>query len=103
MLLGVKAVDDLNRAWDGLPPSHIAGNALLAFAGRIETGSAHCHALAAPRAASLLALAEQHWKQGAALDAGAAAPAYVRDKVAHTIAERAAAKSPGGAISERAL
>ena len=96
------SVDELNRAWNGLPAGHIAGNALLAFAGRIETGSAHCHALAAPRAASLLALAEQHWKQGAALDAGAAAPAYVRDKVAHTIAERAAAKSPGGAISERA-
>jgi tRNA threonylcarbamoyladenosine biosynthesis protein TsaB len=97
------SVDDLNRVWSGLPAGHIAGNALLAFAGRIETGAAHSHALAAPRAASLLDLAEQHWKQGAALDAGAAAPAYVRDKVAHTIAERAAAKNPGGAISERAL
>ena len=97
------SVDDLNRAWAGLPASHIAGNALLAFAGRIETGSAHRHAQAAPRAASLLALAEQHWKQGAALDASAAAPAYVRDKVAHTTAERTAAKSPGGAVSERVL
>ena len=93
------SVDELNRIWAGSHPHHIAGNALGAFAGRLDTGSARCHALAAPRAAALLALAQRLWAQGAALDAGAAAPAYVRDKVAHTTAERAAAKGLGGGVS----
>ncbi len=95
-------VDEMNRAWLESPASHIAGNALRAFAGRLETGPAHCHALAAPRAAALLAVAQRLWAQGAALDAGAAAPAYVRDKVAHTIAERAAARELGGGIAGQA-
>ncbi|MEQ1804263.1 MAG: tRNA (adenosine(37)-N6)-threonylcarbamoyltransferase complex dimerization subunit type 1 TsaB [Burkholderiaceae bacterium] len=93
------SADQMNRAWLESPPSHVAGNALRAFAGRLDTGSAHCHALAAPRAAALLTVAERLWVHGAALDAGAAAPAYVRDKVAHTIAERATAKELGGSIS----
>ncbi len=98
------SADELNRAWQEAPPRHVAGNALVVFAGCIETGSAHCHARAAPRAAALLTLAEQHWGQGDALDAGAAAPAYVRDKVAQTIAERAAARGPAaGAASGRTL
>ncbi len=93
------SADEMNRAWRESPASHVAGNALQAFAGRLEAGPAHCHALAAPRAAALLTLAQRLWAQGAALDAGAAAPAYVRDKVAQTIAERAAAKELGGGIS----
>ncbi len=137
------SVDELNRVWQGAPPQHLAGSALVAFADRLEcaprptitssaprggmskvaeahllmsaprpaeagrppwgsskvakphllvSGSAQHHAAAAPRGAALLALAMMQWEQGAVLDASAAVPRYVRDKVAHTVAERAAAK-----------
>ena len=137
------SVDELNRVWQGAPPQHLAGSALVAFADRLEcaprptitssaprggmskvaeahllmsaprpaeagrppwgsskvakphllvSGSAQHHAAAAPRGAALLALAMMQWEQGAVLDPSAAVPRYVRDKVAHTVAERAAAK-----------
>lgn len=89
MLVGV---DELNRLWNQAPPQHIAGNASIAFAGRLDVATARLHGHAAPRAEALLTLAEQQWEQGAALDASQAMPLYVRDKVAHTTAERAAAK-----------
>ncbi len=47
---------------------------------------------AAPRAAALLALARAAWRRGERLDAAEALPLYVRDKVAQTTAERAAAR-----------
>jgi tRNA threonylcarbamoyladenosine biosynthesis protein TsaB len=86
------SVDDLNRLWSKAPPLHIAGNASIAFANRLDIATARLHGQAAPRAEPLLTLAQQLWDQGAALDAGQAMPLYVRDKVAHTAAERAAAK-----------
>lgn len=86
-------VDALNRTWAAAPTPHIAGNALVVFADRLQTAAAARHAFAAPRAAALLKLAAQQWLRGALLDAAAAAPLYVRDKVAHTSAERAHAKS----------
>lgn len=46
----------------------------------------------ADRAAALLRLAEQAWHQGAAVDPAQALPVYLRDKVAMTTAERAAAR-----------
>ena len=86
------SVDELNQIWRGAPPRHIAGNALAAFAERLETASAQCYGAAAPRGAGLLVLAQTLWEAGAVLDAGAAMPSYVRDKVAQTVAERSAAK-----------
>ncbi len=86
------SVDELNRVWQGARPQHLAGSALVAFADRLETRTAQRHAAAAPRGAALLALAMMQWEQGAVLDPSAAVPRYVRDKVAHTVAERAAAK-----------
>lgn len=46
---------------------------------------------ASPRAGALLALARAAWARGEAVDAAQALPLYVRDKVAQTTAERAAA------------
>ncbi len=86
------SVDALNQAWADATPSHVAGNALSAFAGRLETRTATCHERAAPRATALLALAQRQWERGLLLDAAAAAPVYIRDKVARTTAERFEAK-----------
>ncbi len=83
----------LNERWEAQPAGYIAGNALPAFAGRLASGSARCQPRALPRAAALLRLATTLWAQGAALDAAAAWPSYVRDKVAQTIGERAAQRN----------
>lgn len=93
------SVDALNQTWAEAPPLHVAGNALRAFAGRLETRSAACQEGAAPRAAPLLALAQRQWERGILLDAAAAAPVYIRDKVARTMAERADAKGLAAASS----
>jgi tRNA threonylcarbamoyladenosine biosynthesis protein TsaB len=52
----------------------------------------HLAAQAGSRAAALASLARQQWHAGAALEASLALPVYLRDKVALTTAERAAAK-----------
>ena len=48
---------------------------------------------AAPAGAALLALAAQAWSRGEHVDPALALPRYVRDKVAQTTAERAAAQA----------
>lgn len=48
---------------------------------------------AAPAGAALLALAAQAWSRGEQVDPALALPRYVRDKVAQTTAERAAAQA----------
>mgnify|MGYP000090064666 CR=1 FL=1 len=48
-------------------------------------------AQAVPSGAALAALATQAWRAGSSVDAALALPRYVRDKVAQTTAERAAA------------
>jgi tRNA threonylcarbamoyladenosine biosynthesis protein TsaB len=83
----------LAEAWTAMPPVAATGSGLaLLGAGfeaacppglRIEAGPA--------RAAALIALAAQAWADGAGLDAAQAVPLYLRDKVALTTAERAAA------------
>ena len=83
--------DALAAIWREAPPTLVAGNALAAFAGRLATGAAATLAEAAPSARALLRLAERAWAEGAAVDAALALPLYVRDKVAQTEAERAAA------------
>ncbi len=69
----------------------VAGSSLAAhadaWAGRTGRGWPD----AAPTAPALLALARAAWARGERLDAAEALPLYVRDKVAQTTAERAAA------------
>jgi tRNA threonylcarbamoyladenosine biosynthesis protein TsaB len=79
-------------AWGGVPPT-AAGSALAAFGDRLGLPAGVRRLEAEPdRAAALLALAAQAWADGEAVDAAAALPLYLRDKVALTTAERAAAR-----------
>jgi len=86
-------LDALNARWRAAPPAAVAGDAAAVFGARLEIGAAHCVADAAPRGAALLALARSAWDAGAAIDAAAALPVYLRDKVALTTTERAALKA----------
>ena len=83
--------------------SLLAGSALAAFGTRLFCPS---HADMVPvetdRAGALMRLAQQAWSAGAAVDAAAALPIYLRDKVALTTAERDAqrlARATTGAAS----
>lgn len=72
----------------------VAGNSLLAHASIwAALPQQACWPDAAPRAGALLTLAEAAWRRGEQLDAAQALPLYVRDKVAQTTAERAAARA----------
>jgi tRNA threonylcarbamoyladenosine biosynthesis protein TsaB len=71
-----------------------AGNAFAAYGERLPpcvSGGLRCEAL--PTAAALLRLAPALWAQGLAVSAEQAMPLYIRDKVAHTTAEREAMKA----------
>ena len=83
----------LAERWRAAPPEVIAGNALTVFAGRLATGAATLMPQATPSALAMLRLAEQAWIDGAAVDPALALPLYVRDNVAQTTAERAAART----------
>ena len=80
----------LSRRWRDEPPARVAGNAVTVFAPHLPFGGAFCVAAVADRAAALLRLAHQAWHEGRLLDPAAALPVYLRDKVALTMAERAA-------------
>ena len=76
----------------------VAGNSLSAHAdawalGLGAAGPTRCWSHAAPRAEALLSLAQAAWHRGEQADAAQALPLYVRDKVAQTTAERAAARA----------
>lgn len=74
-----------------VPPGWtLAGNAVPAYGERLAPAAARVAAL--PTAAALLRLAPALLARGAAVDAEHALPLYVRDKVAQTTAERAAAR-----------
>ena len=81
-----------------LPPGQaftLAGNAAAAFGERLSA-AAQARALAAlalPHALPVAVLGWRAWRAGLALPADQAAPLYVRDKVAQTTEERAAAKA----------
>jgi tRNA threonylcarbamoyladenosine biosynthesis protein TsaB len=82
------------QAWlDGAQPFLIAGTGTAALG---ELGLSHLVGgtlmPAAPTAQALLNLAPRAWQAGMAVTAEAAMPLYLRDKVAQTTAERAAAK-----------
>ncbi len=87
------SVEVLNARWRAQPPDLIAGNALTAFGAQLLTGSARRAPDALPRARAMLPLARALWADGGALDAALALPLYLRDKVAQTTLERAAARA----------
>lgn len=89
-LLGL---DALNRLLAENPPPHLAGTGIAAFGAALRTAGARCFPDEADRAAALLRLAQAAWRDGAAVDAALALPLYLRDKVALTTAERAAARA----------
>jgi tRNA threonylcarbamoyladenosine biosynthesis protein TsaB len=75
----------------------VAGSALAAFGSALRPGAAAAFPVEADRAAALLRVAQAAWEQGAAVDPAQALPLYLRDKVALTAAERAAARAAAGA------
>ena len=83
----------LNDAWQREPPLCVAGSALEAFGPRLVTGAALRLPAMQDRAAALARLARAAWRRGEEIDAALALPLYLRDKVALTTAERAAAKA----------
>jgi tRNA threonylcarbamoyladenosine biosynthesis protein TsaB len=82
----------LAARWSARVPRLVAGNAVSVFGERLPVHGAATVPAAAQRAAALLALGRQAHEQGAALDPTRALPLYLRDKVALTTAERAAAR-----------
>lgn len=83
----------LVERWRVDPPERVAGNALRVFGTRLDAGAAVLRLEARPRAAALLPIATALWQAGGGLDAALALPLYLRDKVAQTIVERAAARA----------
>jgi tRNA threonylcarbamoyladenosine biosynthesis protein TsaB len=83
----------LADAWRTDPPSRIAGNAVATFGERLPAAGALRQDTTRDRGAALARLASQAWARGAAIDAALALPLYLRDKVALTTAERAAARA----------
>lgn len=85
----------LADAWAESPPQACTGSGrpLAQDVFRQRWGRDHWIDEGDDRAAALLQLARQAWRQGRMQDAAEALPVYVRDKVALTTAERAA---PGG-------
>ena len=80
----------LNERWRADEPNVVAGTALGVFGEQLCAGRARLAPQALPRARAMLPLAQRLWQQGGAVDAALALPAYVRDKVAQTMAEREA-------------
>jgi tRNA threonylcarbamoyladenosine biosynthesis protein TsaB len=93
------APEVLAEAWADDVPPRVTGSAVPLFgttllalcpaATQIDAGD--------DRAGALIDLAQQAWRDGAGVDAAEALPLYLRDKVAQTTAERAAARSATGA------
>lgn len=83
----------LEACWRIQAPDVVAGSALEAFGGQLDTGKARRVPQAQSRSTSLARVAQQQWRLGGALDAALALPLYLRDKVALTTAERQALRS----------
>jgi tRNA threonylcarbamoyladenosine biosynthesis protein TsaB len=88
-------LDGLNALWADEPPQCVCGSALLAFGHRLGSGAALRVDAPLDRAAALMRLAQQLWRDGAAVDAALALPQYLRDKVAFTVSERQARRAVG--------
>jgi tRNA threonylcarbamoyladenosine biosynthesis protein TsaB len=83
----------LHALWRDTPPAFVAGSALAAFGERLRTGAAQRAPTEHGRAAALGWLAAAGLARGDGVPAAQALPVYLRDKVAQTTAERAAAKA----------
>ncbi len=92
----------LQARWAAQPPVVVAGTALAAFGEALDCGAAQRLPTALPRARAMLPLAAALWAKGGAVDAALALPLYLRDKVAQTMAERAALKADADAASSHA-
>lgn len=90
-------LEALATRWLAHPPEAVVGTGVQAFADRLPFGAAIRQAHTEDRAAALLRLALQHHADGAGVSAAQAMPLYLRDKVALTTAERAAARATPGA------
>jgi tRNA threonylcarbamoyladenosine biosynthesis protein TsaB len=85
----------LHALWQTEALQAVAGSALAVFGERLLCGDARrIDEAGTDRAAALACLARAAWAQGAAIDAAQALPVYLRDKVALTTVERAAARAP---------
>ena len=77
-----------------VPGQMLAGNVFNSYGARLPPASAAAPRFAAlPLASAMLSLAPVLLAQGQAVDPALALPLYIRDKVASTTAERAAAKA----------
>ena len=85
------SVDALADHWRRKPPPCVAGTAVAAYSAQLAAGAAVSWPTPVARAAALASLARTAWQRGQALPANQALPLYLRDKVALTTAERAAA------------
>jgi tRNA threonylcarbamoyladenosine biosynthesis protein TsaB len=86
-------LEALNRRWGLQPPAWVAGSALAAFGAALRSPGARTVPTEADRPAALLRLVRAAWADGGGVDAAQALPLYLRDKVALTVAERAAARA----------
>jgi tRNA threonylcarbamoyladenosine biosynthesis protein TsaB len=94
---GLYALPGLQETWGLRPPEIVAGSALAAFGERLQVpAGVHRQPEETDRAGALLQLALQAARLGQAVDAGDALPLYLRDKVAQTTHERAAARAMAG-------
>jgi tRNA threonylcarbamoyladenosine biosynthesis protein TsaB len=84
---------ELPLRW-GERPARLAGNGLALTPWPHEPANR----TEADRAAALLRLAEQAWQEGGAVPPAQALPLYLRDKVALTTVERAAARQSAAAV-----
>lgn len=91
--------DALAAEWQSAPPRLRVGSALAIFDRLADDPGPNPPATDpdAGRAAALAALAARAWADGAGVDAAGALPVYLRDRVALTTAERAAAKAAAAA------
>lgn len=87
---GCSLIKPEDLAWDG--HSVLAGNVFAAYGARLPDGPG-LRVLALPTATAMLRLAPALLAAGTAVSAAQALPSYIRDKVAQTTLERAAAKS----------
>lgn len=80
--------DALTEQWRRVAPVALAGSALAVFGDRLPSRGARCVPCERSRSAALAALALAAWQAGSAIEAAAALPLYLRDKVALTTVER---------------
>ena len=88
----LRTLDELHAQWALQPPLCVAGSALQVFGARLQSAAALRVAADIDRAAALMRVAQQHWRDAGGIDAAMALPLYLRDKVALTVAEREAVR-----------